>query len=289
MENQIQLFEHERFGKVRIVIIGGRIHFVAADVCRALDIKNPRDALTRLDDDEKQSIILPNESSKDGVTNSVGSTDGNDGATSGWLQNRVNVVNEPGLYRLIFSSRKKEALEFQRWVYHEVLPSINKTGSYSVVKKTKRTPNPNRRAGQLSDASVYVFQMSDGSIVIVKIGQSKNADKRKAEVERHTKKTVENMYCTPLLPRKVARLIEKACHEIFSSSKLGGEFFSVKFEEACKVVNAFVKFVASFPQISNFERSEKLLAIVNEIKTLSGNQTEERAILINSAKLIAGN
>ncbi len=270
MDNVIEIFEHEKFGKVRIVIINGRIHFVAVDVCRALEIKNSRDALTRLEDDEKMTVDL---------------TDSHSGKRGG--AQFMTVVNEPGLYRLIFSSRKKEALAFQRWVYHEVLPSINKTGSYSMVKKIKPAPNPNRRAGQLSDARVYVFQMSDGSIIIVKIGQSKNVDNRKAEVERDTKKTVTNVYYTPLLPRKVARLIEKACHEIFSSSKLGGEFFSVEYEEACKVIDSFVNVVACL-QVSDVERGEKLLAIVKEIKTLSENKTEERAILISSAKLIAG-
>ena len=45
------------------------------------------------------------------------------------------VVNEPGLYRLVFASRKPEAKEFQRWVYHEVLPTLRKTGSYTIAQK----------------------------------------------------------------------------------------------------------------------------------------------------------
>ena len=98
-------------------------------------------------------------------------------------------------------------------------------------KKAKHIPNPNRRAGQLSDARVYVFQLSGGEIIIVKIGQSKDVDARKVSIERKTKKTVEKMYYTPLMPRRIARLIEQACHEIFSSSKLDGEFFSVEFSE----------------------------------------------------------
>ena len=282
MENQIQIFEHAQFGKIRIVIVDDRIHFVVADVCRALDIKNPRDAFSRLDDDEKQSVVI-NESFKDGVNNSVGSTDGNNGATFGWLENRVNIVNEPGFYRLIFSSRKKEALEFQRWVYHVVLPSINKTGSYSIVKKIKSAPNPNRRAGQLSDACVYVFGMSNGTVQIVKIGQSKDVNKRKASIERKTKQTVEKIYYTPLMPRRIARLIEQACHEIFSSSKLGEEILSVKFEEACKVINSFVKVVACL-QVTDYERGDKLLAIAGMIS----DSSERQQALISSVKLIAG-
>ena len=104
-----QVFEHEEFGEVRVVMIDGEPWFVAADVCRVLEISNSRAAVSRLDDDEKDAV---------GITDTIG------------RQQQMTVVNEPGLYRLIFSSRKPGAKRFQRWVYHEVLPSIRKTGSY---------------------------------------------------------------------------------------------------------------------------------------------------------------
>jgi hypothetical protein len=93
---------------VRTVMIDGEPWFVAADVCRVLDIKNARDAVDRLDEDEK------------GVAN----TD-----TLGGEQ-AMNVVSEAGVYRLVFTSRKPEAEAFKRWLAHEVLPSLRKTGSY---------------------------------------------------------------------------------------------------------------------------------------------------------------
>ena len=111
MEHNLQLFEHEEFGEVRVVMIDGEPWFVAADVARVLEIQNVRQNLADFDDDEK------------GVCNIY---------TPGGEQSML-VVNEPGLYRLIFASRKPEAKKFQRWVYHEVLPSIRKTGTYSVV------------------------------------------------------------------------------------------------------------------------------------------------------------
>ena len=89
MENQIKIFEHEQFGKIRTVIIDGKIHFVAVDICRALDIKNSRDSLTRLESDEKMTVDL---------------TDSHSGKRGG--AQFMTVVNEPGLYRLIFSSRE---------------------------------------------------------------------------------------------------------------------------------------------------------------------------------------
>ncbi|MBR3746027.1 MAG: Bro-N domain-containing protein [Selenomonadaceae bacterium] len=118
MENKVQIFDNPEFGEIRVVMKDGEPHFVAADVCRILEIRNVSDALSRLDDDEKSIAFIP--------AMGIGLTDTHGGQ-------EMLIVNEPGLYRLIFASRKKEAKEFQRWVYHEVLPSIRKTGSYSVA------------------------------------------------------------------------------------------------------------------------------------------------------------
>lgn len=106
-----QVFEHEQFGSIRVVMIDGKPWFVAVDVCRALELKNTTVALKSLAEDEKSKFNL-------GLSG---------GAT--------NCVNESGLYRLIFASRKPEAEKFRRWVFHEVLPSIRETGSYSVPKQ----------------------------------------------------------------------------------------------------------------------------------------------------------
>lgn len=107
--NELQIFENPDFGKIRAIEQNGEPWFVAADVCRALDIKNSRDALTRLDDDEKGVVL----------------TD-----TPGGKQ-EVSIVNEPGLYTLVLGSRKPEAKAFKRWITHEIIPTIRKTGSYT--------------------------------------------------------------------------------------------------------------------------------------------------------------
>lgn len=88
----------------------GQPWFVAADVCSVLGIGNPRQAMSRLDDDEKGVI----------------STD-----TPGGEQ-VMTTVNEPGLYNLVIGSRKPEARRFKRWVTHEVLPTIRRTGRYAI-------------------------------------------------------------------------------------------------------------------------------------------------------------
>lgn len=94
--------------QVRTLLIDDQPWFVAADVCHALAVRNNRDALSRLDDDEK------------GVAN----TDTLGGSQS------VGIINESGLYSLILTSRKAEAKRFKKWVTAEVLPAIRKHGRY---------------------------------------------------------------------------------------------------------------------------------------------------------------
>lgn len=80
---------------------------MARDVCGVLEIENVGNALARLDDDEKTFIRLTDVS--------VGTP-------------RTTIVSEPGLYSLILASRKPQAHAFKRWITHEVLPAIRKTG-----------------------------------------------------------------------------------------------------------------------------------------------------------------
>lgn len=94
--------------QVRTVIVDGEPWFVAADVCRILEHTNPSMAVAALDDDEK------------GLRN----VDTLGGAQS------LMAVNEPGLYSLILRSRKPEAKAFKRWITHDVIPTLRKTGRY---------------------------------------------------------------------------------------------------------------------------------------------------------------
>ena len=94
---------------VRVVDVKGEPWFVAKDVCTCLDLPDTSKAIERLDDDEKG-------------TNSI--------LTLGGKQ-AMSIVSESGLYSLALTSRKPEAKTFKRWITHEVLPSIRKTGSYA--------------------------------------------------------------------------------------------------------------------------------------------------------------
>ena len=88
---------------MRVVDRDGEPWFVAADVCKALEIGNPSQAIARLEDDEKMNTLISNE-----------------GAASG--TSSMAFVNEPGLYSLVLGSRKPEAKVFKRWVTSEILP-----------------------------------------------------------------------------------------------------------------------------------------------------------------------
>lgn len=110
---------------LRVVLRDGEPWWIAADVCAVLDLGNPRQAIVRLDDDEKGVIS-------------------ND--TPGGPQ-QANIINESGLYSLVLGSRKPESRRFKKWVTSEVLPAIRRTGTYSVVPLQPQQPESFRVSG----------------------------------------------------------------------------------------------------------------------------------------------
>lgn len=105
---------------IRVISNEGEPWFVAKDVCEVLEVGNSRQALTRLDDDEKGVISVD---------------------TPGGKQN-VSIISESGLYELALSSRKPEARPFRKWVTKVVLPEIRKTGSYTLPHYADNWDNP---------------------------------------------------------------------------------------------------------------------------------------------------
>lgn len=112
--SELKIFENEEFGKVRTIVVNGEVWFVGKDVARALGYgegKSLNNAIANHVDEEDK-----------GVTEIM---------TPGGRQSMV-VINESGLYALIFGSKLPKAKEFKHWVTSEVLPSIRKTGSYTM-------------------------------------------------------------------------------------------------------------------------------------------------------------
>lgn len=115
---EIQLFQNPQFGEIRTVQINGEPWFVAKDICFALGLGNTSQAVSRLEESEKTTVIK----------NDIGIINDLD------INPKIILINESGLYFLIFKSQKPEARDFQKWVTSEVLPAIRKHGGYLTEK-----------------------------------------------------------------------------------------------------------------------------------------------------------
>lgn len=113
--NQLQVFSNERLGKIRTMNIDGQPYFVGKDIAEALGYEKPRNAIaTHVHEDDKTTALIQ-------------------GAGSNYKSNAV-LINESGMYALIFGSKLEKAKEFKHWVTSEVLPSIRKTGGYNSLQ-----------------------------------------------------------------------------------------------------------------------------------------------------------
>jgi len=128
--NELQVFTNPEFGQVRTLTIEEEPWFVGKDVAVSLGYENPQKAVrTHVDTEDR------------GVTEMD---------TPGGKQN-ICIINESGLYALIFGSKLESAKRFKHWVTHDVLPAIRKTGSYSIIPKARAlTTDDYMKAAQLA-------------------------------------------------------------------------------------------------------------------------------------------
>ena len=112
MTNELHVFNYKG-ANVRTIEINGEAWFVAKDVCNLLGLMNPAAVIKALDEDERSRFYLGR-------------------------QGEVDIINESGLYALIFRSNKPKAKQFSKWLRSEVLPAIRRTGSYSKELEIKR-------------------------------------------------------------------------------------------------------------------------------------------------------
>jgi prophage antirepressor-like protein len=125
MPNEMTVFNFDPSIDIRTVMINGEPYFVAKDICDALDIKDNTDAIRTLRTNyESIGVDIGGIISTHPISDSLGR-----------LQ-ETTIVTETGLYGLIQQSRKPSALKFKHWISSEVLPSIRKTGSYSLMPKS---------------------------------------------------------------------------------------------------------------------------------------------------------
>lgn len=109
--SQLQIFNYER-SQIRVIERHGELWWVLKDVCDALALSNPTIVAQRLDTDEQVKVDPK-------------------AALGSHSNTPITLINEPGLYNVILRSDKPEAKKFKRWVTHEVLPTLRKTGAYS--------------------------------------------------------------------------------------------------------------------------------------------------------------
>lgn len=114
--NDLQIFSNPEFGEIRTIEQNGEPWFVGKDVAAALGYSNPRDAIAKHVDEQDKGVAICD--------------------TPGGKQ-PMPIINESGLYSLIFGSKLEGAVRFKRWVTSEVLPTLRKTGSYMMPKLSK--------------------------------------------------------------------------------------------------------------------------------------------------------
>lgn len=128
--NELQVFNNPEFGQVRTLTIEEEPWFVGKDVAVALGYGNPRDALRKHIEDEDKGV------------SQIATPSG---------EQTMTIINESGLYALIFGSKLESAKRFKRWVTHEVLPAIRKTGTYSITPTARAlTTDDYMKAAQLA-------------------------------------------------------------------------------------------------------------------------------------------
>ena len=141
--NKLQIFESTDFGTVRTVLIDKEPYFVGKDVAEILGYRNPNEAIQDHVDAEDKFLRSERGSEMLKLFSSLKDIQERLGRQDNWF------INESGVYALIFGSKLPKAKQFKRWVTHEVLPSIRKTGSYTVPKLEK---NPKYRTRMIGTA-----------------------------------------------------------------------------------------------------------------------------------------
>jgi prophage antirepressor-like protein len=186
--NALQIFKNEEFGSIRTFVKNGEYWFVGRDVCNAFQDKNPNRSIGRIDDCDKRSLK---------IKDSLG------------REQAVTVINESGLYALLFAMQPqkahnhgvsdeypieiKERIEklrrFKRWVTHDVLPTLRKTGSYSMSPQENKPDTQNDAILQVLMKNTEVLQaivQQNQQIMIALTNLSVNDAKRTMEIQPYT-------------------------------------------------------------------------------------------------------
>lgn len=147
--NQLAIFQNKEFGEIRTVELNKEPWFVASDICKVLDIQNATQAVYSLDEDERSMFNIGR-------------------------QGEANIINESGLYAMIFKSKKPNAKSFRKWVTAEILPVIRKTGTY--IKPMTEKEIMRVQLDMIDDLDVRVDKLENN--MVIDYGQQQVLKKR---------------------------------------------------------------------------------------------------------------
>lgn len=245
MSNELQIFKNEQFGEIRVIKQNGEPWFVGREVCELFGDTNYRRSLGRLDDDEK----------------GVSQID-----TAGGKQ-RAIIVNEAGLYSLLFYMQPQKAKgvsqndtllterinrlkTFKRWITHEVIPAIRKTGGYNAKNKTGVSDEVQHKRAEAMLLNARTRQ----SKAWMNISDKTSVPEYKRICQQ---KAAEALAGVPCLPMEEAKERTYSATEVgnilgISAMKVGqlankynlktqqyGKYFYSKSEHSCKEVETF--------------------------------------------------
>lgn len=124
--NNLQIFNNQQFGQIRVVEFQNQPYFAGIDVANILGYENPQKALRdHIDEDDRTLIQLSD------------FQEVNESLPPHMRGSKIMVINESGVYSLVFGSKLPSAKQFKRWVTSEVLPSVRKHGAYLTDQKVE--------------------------------------------------------------------------------------------------------------------------------------------------------
>jgi len=206
---EIISYEFHR-SQVRTMFQNGAVWFVAVDVCRVLDLANPRQVLSRLDDDERSYASVQ----------------------TGKVTRRVATVNESGLFALILTSRKPEAKAFRRWITGEVIPSIRKTGQYCAPEANQQKTIENDIRIEAKDHGVYVVIVSHARHSVRKV----DCEQVFAEFDYHLAEILAHSVLTMVGSVEVAKMR----NSVHLDQGIAAEWLDQNLKQAADVARRFL-------------------------------------------------
>ena len=228
--NEMQIFERPEFGQIRTTTIDDEPWFVAKDICSVLGLDQVTRVVGRLDDDEVTIIKVTHPQSPGKYID-------------------VNAVNEPGMYSLILRSNKPEAKAFKRWITHEVLPAIRKTGTYATDSRIMEAAQLLANCKQKAALPTLVAMMS--RYTGIELMPPLPDDGKRCSETVHVRNWIDSMDIT------LKDLISSPCTELYNLYTAWAKQVELREAVSRKAFHAILREMYSFSQQNRQGRNGK--------------------------------